>query len=177
MVHISDVFRLEVLMSATNSRGFVADPEAQEAAGWGCRALDCRELLAAVEGLAQVIVQGDWPRSVASADALLAVAGQVRGEMVKHFAEMEGPGGLSECVGNDCPHLTPRIRRLADEHGCLRSAVAEIEAMLERYRLGIGSAHAIRGKARNLLCMMRGHQETGNGLVLEAYSTDLGAGD
>lgn len=163
-------------MSASNFAEFPVSLK-KRSVETGCRVMDCSQMVAEMKQLCCAISADAWSRSTAVAEELLADIQRLRRELNDHIAMMEGPGGMIDCVGDDCPRLTPQIRQLCREHVCIRGCLAEVESRVDRFRQGLGTADAVRKHSACLMTAMNAHQDTGNGMLLEAYSTDVGTGD
>jgi hypothetical protein len=92
--------------------------------------------------------------------------------------EMEGNGGLLQCILNDCPRLQMGVEQLAGEHHDLLQRLGDLEsALTSEQPASARRTQAICTIAVQMLQILRNHYEAGNSLVLEAFNTDIGTKD
>jgi hypothetical protein len=113
---------------------------------------------------------------VAWTAAIGDIAAGIAAEFDAHVAATEGPGGLFEEIGIQAPRLRHLIDRLSGQHPHLRSACADLRAVVEcdPDDEQISRARAI-GSA--LLLELISHRQLGADLLYEAYWVDVATSD
>jgi hypothetical protein len=93
----------------------------------------------------------------------------------EHVLETEQPGGLYDEMALLAPHVSPRARRLREEHPRVSAALDEAKGRLEAGLPADADVDAIRDDLQRLMGRIVRHRQGGADLVWEAYAVDIGA--
>lgn len=98
---------------------------------------------------------------------------RTRATLQQHVEEAEAPDGLLAQIIEEEPAFGARVQQMRDEHVDLLQEAADLAEMAG----GDASAEAVRARAEGLLEMIERHRSRSGGLLVDAYSLDISAGD
>jgi hypothetical protein len=139
------------------------------------REVTCNTILDDVRDLAGRLLR-PWTLTADLPGFLPSIRG-IRQDLHRHIQEMEGIGGLLQCILRECPRLNMGVDRLADEHQALLRLLGELEQTIGYAKGPPDTAGRVRTIASQMLQIVEQHYQAGNSLVLEAYGTDIGTKD
>lgn len=105
-------------------------------------------------------------------EPLLTLLGELRADLVEHFATEEAPGGLHDVIDGEAPHLVERVHDLFDEH---RRVLEEIDRIRERVRQALdGPVTELLRDADRLVRTLHEHEAAETELLSGALYDELG---
>ena len=97
----------------------------------------------------------------------------LRGALVSHAEETEGPGGLFEDVADSAPRLVYMVDDMKRDHVAL---LEDCDRALGAVRDGADQVR-VRRRVNVLLGRLAEHRQQGAEMLYEAFMTDIGSGD
>ncbi len=104
--------------------------------------------------------------------SLLPLLGELRAELVEHFAHEEAAGGLHDVIDDAAPHLLERVHDLFDEH---RRCLDDLDRLSERVRKILeGPVTELLRDADRLCATLHEHEAAETELLSGALYDEIG---
>ena len=83
-----------------------------------------------------------------------------------HVSDVEGPGGVCECIASNWPHLESKVNQLCREHASLELRLVGLAQRLEYFDASDPAwESSIRESARHLIDLIARHQASARAVV------------
>ena len=91
---------------------------------------------------------------------------EFRSHLRDHADDVEGPGGVCECVASNWPRLESKVNQLCREHAGLELRMAGLEQRLQSFDASDPTwADSVRQSARHLAEQLARHQATARAII------------